>query len=268
MLAFFKFREAGLYEPAKDLWLQQCAANKSNAAVLGNAAKFFVLNEPELAENLFIDAQKLEPDNPKWHELLAQFYSLPGRQGSVELPNQRARQSLVELEMAEQIRSAHSGVLSDEDTRALELLNRIHSLPKRARAAFDAGELKFAKQFADECLALTKSAELDEYFQNDGNAIHQGHLVLGRVALREGDLEQAKAHLIESGKTTGSPQLGSFGPNMSLAKELLEQGEREIVLEYLEMCEKFWERGSDRLAEWKDQITNGKVPQFGANLHY
>jgi hypothetical protein len=26
--------------------------------------------------------------------------------------------------------------------------------------------------------------------------------------------------------------------------------------------------GSDRLAEWKDQIANGEIPEFGANLIY
>ena len=126
--------------------------------------------------------------------------------------------------------------------------------------------MTFARQFAEECLTLATSAEIPEYFQNDGNAIHYSHLVLGRVALHEGELEKAKAHLIESGKTTGSPNLGSFGPNMSLAKELLEREQRKTVLEYLELCGTFWNMGSDRLAQWKDEITQGKIPVFGANL--
>jgi hypothetical protein len=88
------------------------------------------------------------------------------------------------------------------------------------------------------------------------------------VSLREGDVEKAKLHLLESGKTTGSPNLGSFGPNMSLAKQLLECGEREVVLAYLDLCGRFWERGSARLAEWKDQIAKGETPAFGANLIY
>ena len=102
------------YQPAKELWRQQCAANKSNAAVLGNAARIFVLNEPEIAEKLFLEAQRIEPDNPQWHELLAHLHSPSARHGAEELRDRRARQALVELEMAEQIRSAHSAVSSDE----------------------------------------------------------------------------------------------------------------------------------------------------------
>jgi hypothetical protein len=266
--ALFKFQEPVAYKPAKELWLQQCEANQSNAAVLGNAARFFLLNEPEIAEKLFLQAQRIEPDNPQWHELLAQLHSLSARHGSEELRNRKAHQSLVELEMAEQIRSAHSGISSEEESQVTELLMRIHTLPNRARAAFEAGELTFARQFAEECLALATSGEIPEFFRNDGNAIHYGHLVLGQVALQEGELERAKAHLIESGRTTGSPNLGSFGPNMSLAKEMLERDERGIVLEYLDLCGTFWKMGSDQLAEWKDQIAQGKTPEFGANLHY
>ncbi len=270
-----KFEQAATYEPAGALWTRQCAAHKSNAAVLGNAARFFVLNEPDLAEKLFLSAQTLEPDNPEWHVLLAHLHKLSTVRGSAELRSIKAKQALVELEMAEQIRSSHSagatppfGVLSPEESRQLELLSRIHSLPDRARAAFDAGEFKFARQFAEECLDVASSTQIGEYFRGDGNAIHYSHLVLGRVAVRDGELEMAKAHLLESGKTKGSPNLMSFGPNMSLAKELLELGERDVVLEYLDLCGKFWKRGSDELSEWKDEITRGEIPAFGANLIY
>jgi len=38
--------------------------------------------------------------------------------------------------------------------------------------------------------------------------------------LKEGKVEDAKHYLLEAGKTPGSPQLNSFGPDMSLAEEL------------------------------------------------
>ena len=261
-------REAGAYESAKQLWLQQCAASKSDATVLGNAARFFLLNEPEVAERLFREAQKLEPNNPRWQELLAQLYSLSARHGSEEKRNRRARQAFIELEIAEQIRSSHSGAQPQAESRAIEILSRLHTLPARAKAAFAAGELAIARELAQECLALATSAELPKYFHNDGNAIHYSHLVLGRVALREGDVEQAETRLIESGRTKGSPNLVSFGPNMSLAKELLDTGEWEVVLEYLELCGKFWEGGSETLPVWKEQVKRNEIPEFGANLNY
>jgi hypothetical protein len=93
-------------------------------------------------------------------------------------------------------------------------------------------------------------------------------LILGRLALRSGDLKEAGEYLIEAGKTTGSPQLNSFGPNMTLAKELLEKGERDVVIEYFQLCAKFWRMHRGRLAEWESIVKGGGIPDFGANLRY
>ena len=102
---------------------------------------------------------------------------------------------------------------------------------------------------------------------NYGNAVHKANLSLGRLALRDGDIEQAKHYLIEAGKTPGSPQLNSFGPNMLLAKELLEKGET-AVLEYLDLCAKFWRSDFGSVSTWKKLIAEGKQPNFLANLLY
>ena len=77
-----------------------------------------------------------------------------------------------------------------------------------------------------------------------------------------GDINGAKQHLIKAGQM-GSPHLNSFGPNMLLAKELLEKGEREAVIEYFELCAKFWQMKEDRLERWKSIVEQGGVPDFG-----
>ena len=79
---------------------------------------------------------------------------------------------------------------------------------------------------------------------------------------------EARAYLLESAKIEGSPSLDSFGPNMTLAKEMLERGERGAVLEYFDLCGKFWKHGRDRLAVWREQVEAGVVPDFGANMVY
>jgi hypothetical protein len=101
-----------------------------------------------------------------------------------------------------------------------------------------------------------------------GNAIHDGNSVLGRAALKQGDIKKAARYLLDAGKTQGSPQLNSFGPNMSLAKELLEKGEKNAVLQYFEFCRKFWSMGGEDLDNWTKEVKAGKVPDFGANLSY
>ena len=78
-------------------------------------------------------------------------------------------------------------------------------------------------------------------------------------------MDDAKRHLIESVRTPGARQM-DYGPNMSLAKDLLEKGERQVVLDYFALCGKFWNYG--RLGEWSQQVKEGKIPDFGANLGY
>ncbi len=68
--------------------------------------------------------------------------------------------------------------------------------------------------------------------------------------------------LIESARTDGSPVLRSFGPRMILAKELLVQGETEVVLRYLKLCSVFWKRGRDHLARWADRVEKGENPDL------
>ena len=129
----------------------------------------------------------------------------------------------------------------------------------------DSGSLEKAEQFANETLKISEKYKKD---WNYGNAIHKGHLTLGRVALRRNNIEEAKKQLLLAGKTPGSPQLDSFGPNMVLANELLEKGEKETVLQYLELCEVFWDMHMGKLEIWKDKISKGEDPNFGTNLLY
>lgn len=118
--------------------------------------------------------------------------------------------------------------------------------------------------------SLLKSASSFKDNWNYGNAIHHSHLVLGRVALHLGQVGDAKRELKLAAQTPGSPQLNSFGPNMTLAKELLEKGEKTAILEYFQDCAKFWndDIAKAHIAEWKAAIENGKIPAFRGNLVY
>jgi hypothetical protein len=55
---------------------------------------------------------------------------------------------------------------------------------------------------------------------------------------------------------------------MSLAKDLLERGEVEAVLNYFESCRLFWKMGGARLDAWSKDVQAGNIPNFGANLRY
>ncbi len=68
----------------------------------------------------------------------------------------------------------------------------------------------------------------------------------------------------------GRRQQRSFGPNMTLARLLLERGERDVVLEYFNLCRVFWKSGVERglLDRWSLVVKNGGMPEFAANLVY
>jgi hypothetical protein len=99
-----------------------------------------------------------------------------------------------------------------------------------------------------------------------GNRIHQANIMMGRSALRGGDLARARSCLLAAGRTPGSPQLDSFGPSMSFAREMLEAGESETVLEYLQCCRSFWKADQGRLDHWTQEIKEGRIPDFGPSL--
>src|SRR6188768_2707572 len=94
-------------------------------------------------------------------------------------------------------------------------LDRFYALRDVAKAAFETGKMDEARTSAMALLDLATQFPDD---WNYGNAIHDGHMVLGRLALVDGDVAKAKRELIEAGKTPGSPQLDTFGPNVSLAR--------------------------------------------------
>ena len=143
--------------------------------------------------------------------------------------------------------------------------NRFYSLGDAGKDAFEAGETEEAQELAQELLNLAPNYE-DNW--NYGNAVQDANLVFGRIAVTQGRLDDAKQFLIKAGQSPGSPQMDSFGPNMSLAKDLLEKGETEVVLEYFELCRKFWKLDKGSLDQWSREVQAGEIPDFGANLLY
>jgi tetratricopeptide (TPR) repeat protein len=237
------------YAKAKSLWLANIDKHKNNARVLSHAARFFLLPDKTVAEDLLKKAQSLEPENPQWSMQLGHLYELSSNHAPDEARKTFAGKALVEYE-----RALNQQKQSDE---------KFFLLPDLATVAFNAGDFAKAKKYADELLKMSDEIEKN---WNSGNAVHHGNLVLGRVALRKGDVDKAKSYLLAAGKTEGSPQLNSFGPNMTLAKELLEKGEKETVLEYFDLCGKFWER--EELDQWRATVKGDGIPEFGANLSY
>jgi hypothetical protein len=156
------------------------------------------------------------------------------------------------------------------DTEKLNAAKTEHdrwvALEDVAMSSLEVGNFDDARKFAEELERLSPKYKSDR--NNYADAIQDFNVVLGRLALKAGKIEEAKARLLAAGRTPGNPDLGSFGPSMSLAKELLEKKETRTVLQYFDLCRKFWKDGGEKLDEWSKAVEAGRMPDFGANLDF
>ncbi|HEY2345862.1 MAG TPA: hypothetical protein VGH80_08255 [Xanthomonadaceae bacterium] len=232
------------YGELKQAWLDQVSLHPRDARVAGHAGKYFLVFDRVLAEKLLKEAQELDPHDPDWSEELGRLYALDeGRDAAIR--------ALAQLERARA-----------DDTSETSRMYRLDAL---AMTAFEAGDVDKASGYASDLLAAARKLPKDWDY---GNAIHHGNIVLGRIALKRGDVKLAEDYLLKAGGTPGSPQLDSFGPNMSLARDLLAAGDKEVVLQYFRLCGKFWADGGATLDAWARQVKAGQMPEFGASLVY
>lgn len=233
------------YERGKQLWLSQTELHNDDPAVLRNAAYYLQRNDEPIAQSLLESAYSLRPGDQDIASLLSSVYRRIHACGDTAEPmkHELARRALA---MGEQSLNAPP-------------IDRFYRLVDVAEVALEACEFDKARAFAHELLEIAPRYESN---WNYGNAIHAGNLVLGRLALQAGNLQKAGEYLLRAGETRGSPQLNSFGPDMRLAKELLENDQRDVVVKYLDLCSRFWEMGQDRLRSWRRDVEQGRVPEF------
>lgn len=147
---------------------------------------------------------------------------------------------------------------------------RLHMLVYMAPAALCAGETEKAEECARELMKLREQVKSVPGFGPGLESLgtHVGNVVLGELALSTGDVAKAKKCLLAAAEISGSPSLSTFGPDMRLAQQLIERGERDTVLEYFDACAKFWEDRDGKLEHWKTDVQQGNNPNFGANVAY
>jgi hypothetical protein len=148
---------------------------------------------------------------------------------------------------------------------------RLEHLGVAAKAALEAGLNEEAQSYAEQAIAIAAEPRFKNAVRNTfessfaGDAVSLGNLVLGRLALARGDVEAAENYLLLSGQIKdGQPVF--WGPNMTLARELLKRHRPEAVLKFLEECSHFWQNADPRIQRWAATIRSGKIPDFGGNL--
>lgn len=250
MISLYPDLDGTAYTEARKLWEEHLQKNPSDLVLLRNAADFARLHDLDFAVVCLRKSIALMPNRPEWHQKLAFCYSLHARPDAADAAA-NAQLAFAEMETA-------LSLTQDADERS-------SLLEEAAEFALNAGKDPQAKAYAEELLKNTYSRAHWDY----GNAVHHGNIILGRLALKQGDVAQAKQYLINAGRTPGSPELNSFGPDLELAKALLERGEKDVVIEYLDLCAKFWDtsstdagEGEKQIPQWKRMIQEGKTPSF------
>lgn len=209
----------------------------------------------------------LEPKNGYWHNEISEYYQRKLEETPLTAEVERQKMAKLALDYLEHALPMESS--GHEGSALFEL--RQHS-KKQVTLNIELKNYDRARQLINVVLndaggSLPKvMSGLKVFDLVDEDMKHICHILLGQIALRQKDVNTAKRELLEAGNVTGSPVLGSFGPNMLLAKELLDKGEKETVLQYFEKCRAFWNNA--QLNKWVTEAKAGKTPDFGANLIY
>jgi hypothetical protein len=138
-------------------------------------------------------------------------------------------------------------------------LRHFYGLNHDIESSYSAGDDERVKILAADYLNLASTYRCN---WNYGNAIHDANRYLGLVSLRSGHIQEADEFLLRSGKSPGSPQLDSFGPDLDLASELLKQGQIIPVKQYLSEIQNFWKPGGAEIDRWLTALSAGKRPEL------
>lgn len=239
-----------MFQGDEALWQEQVARHPSSALILGNAAGYSTISDKALVEKYLLQAQALEPYNPEWPERLGEAYRLTGPKPSAAVITQSAKKALAEYELSATLtnRTSQPGTSVQPNTS-----------PDLAETAFDAGEYAKAKEYAED---LLKRGQNKQGYNPDSD-IYVANQVLGRLALRSGDVAGAEAHLLAMGHVSGSGIINATSP-MQLSKELLEHGDRPPVVAFFDDCTRIYEFpiSTPVLRKWKAEVQQGKIPDF------
>jgi len=191
----------------KEVFLRKVKRNSSNASVAGHAAMFFNQTDEKTASKLFKLAMKLAPDNEWWHR---QY---------VDRHVKKAHSSKQKKHLDSAYKKGLQFVKKFEKT-----LNLKAPTGMVLRSLFDLALESEDFEMAHRFLKRIKCSKWTKLFP------HVKHECAGLLALKEGDVECAKAHLLKLAKK----QKGR--PKLILAAKLLERHENEVVAQFLDSC--------------------------------
>jgi hypothetical protein len=236
--------------------------------------------EAEAEQPLLLAAMAKDPLGPWWIYLSNDIAMATYRIG--ELPSEERQPAAAKVvELAKQAEKITAEAMVSRGTNLAPRLQIDRDMWRRIQASWilEAGSKYLPEARALGQAMLVNPPTTNSWDGNRGDLIYAGNQLLGRVALREGKLPEARDYLLKAGQAPVSSQLQGIGPDNALAIEMLRHGEpedRKAVLAYLDAIAHFWanpivlpnrgymknraENHLKQLAEWKETIRAGNVP--------
>jgi hypothetical protein len=251
-----------------ELWMQQLDKYPDNLQVIYNAGTWFTGGYIDRSIECYQLGKSLDPEtSAKWDQQLAGMYRQKMRESPEEEKQVWAEASLRAYEDAYVNSKPPSyttppGYPSITFAGGAPNFEKPRILREMTRMALTVGDLDKATDYAN--LMLESEGP-------GGGPInfYDANYVLGMVAVQNNDLEKAGEYLLATVDFPGSPQsLYSFKPNMSLAKELVDRGQRDVVLSFLKKCPEFWTGDYIPCSRWIQEIEAGETPDFSGHLNY
>jgi tetratricopeptide (TPR) repeat protein len=248
----FGMRESEL----KRAWLAALDQHPEDLRVLRNAASYFGLEDRDKTLELLEAIRIRSKDDPGAEWALASHWLLRARRF-------RSRFGAAPFEFEKEFDADNGRRALEHAERAIELkgpdsFSEWYEVT-RIEAAAAAGAWDRATEVSRAALARIADGSSGRV---TGNLAFHANRILGHAALRRADIPAARQHLLACCSGGSSPQLGSFGPDWSLPCELLEHGERGVVLEFLKQCRSIWPGHEDDLDLWERQIQRGETCWF------
>lgn len=289
------------YEQGKRIWSAHLKKPNPSAEIYNQAAIYFSWADLPLAEATLLEAKRSFPA-AEWSGQLASVYVKAMKAGGLFGERTRARLEAsndVKLLVQMSNYSQRSGTAAAFEAaqhyldRALELQpdslpaltqrvvleeyravvkarsvpadqlsvsERIHALRRKLY-----GPPAKVEPIARELLQLAEANPTDPEY---GNAVFSANQLLGEAALARNDKRAAVQFLRASMTAPVTDRLRYWMIDMTLARDLVDWGERTAVAEFLEHCAKFSQSlpGAYKHADWAAQIRAGKNPEL-APMH-
>jgi hypothetical protein len=220
----------------RELWKTTIELRGEDYRVLRNAEKFFFGENPKEAEQIICHLHEKAPADQEWPDELMALYITSG------IPGLAAASS---------------------DEAAREAYRRVLNLTTESRSREGLAENMADKYFRTGDFGGAGALARISLESSDGSLIRRANTLLGRIALRSGDIPGAREYLLKSEKRIHARHGLESIPSLALAKELLEKNQHDIVIEYLADCVAVWPQLRDVLHSWITEINNGKFPDFG-----